>query len=121
MPYVRPTCRPSTCESAPPCACAQLTHAYSHPGVLYNCRVFMLDGRILLIRPKLHLANDGNYRETRWVSREPNGPARQVWWLAGLPTWTKPHLALGSLQIRLEHKGRTRDSNGPFPCGQRPI
>jgi NAD+ synthase (glutamine-hydrolysing) len=34
--------------------------------VLYNCRVLMLDGRVLLIRPKLHLANDGNYRETRW-------------------------------------------------------
>jgi len=35
--------------------------------VLYNCRVFLLDGRLLLIRPKLHLANDGNYREPRWV------------------------------------------------------
>jgi predicted amidohydrolase len=35
------------------------------PGVLYNCRVLLLDGRVLLIRPKLHLANDGNYRETR--------------------------------------------------------
>jgi NAD+ synthase (glutamine-hydrolysing) len=32
---------------------------------MYNCRVFLLDGRVLLIRPKLHLANDGNYRETR--------------------------------------------------------
>lgn len=39
-----------------------------HRGVLYNCRIFMLDGRILLIRPKLHLANDGNYRETRYFS-----------------------------------------------------
>jgi predicted amidohydrolase len=35
------------------------------PGVLYNCRVLLLDGKVLLIRPKLHLANDGNYRETR--------------------------------------------------------
>ncbi|GBF95639.1 glutamine-dependent NAD(+) synthetase [Raphidocelis subcapitata] len=39
-----------------------------HRGVLYNCRVLLLDGRILLIRPKLHLANDGNYRETRYFS-----------------------------------------------------
>ena len=27
-----------------------------------NCRIFALDGKILLIRPKLWLANDGNYR-----------------------------------------------------------
>lgn len=33
---------------------------------MYNCRVLLLDGKVLLIRPKLHLANDGNYRETRW-------------------------------------------------------
>jgi NAD+ synthase (glutamine-hydrolysing) len=33
--------------------------------VLYNCRLFLLAGRLLLVRPKLHLANDGNYRETR--------------------------------------------------------
>ncbi|CAM6096271.1 unnamed protein product [Calypogeia fissa] len=37
-------------------------------GVRYNCRVFCLDGRILLIRPKMYLANDGNYRELRWFS-----------------------------------------------------
>lgn len=34
---------------------------------MYNCRVFLCNGCILAIRPKLHLANDGNYRETRWV------------------------------------------------------
>ncbi|KXZ51564.1 hypothetical protein GPECTOR_12g527 [Gonium pectorale] len=39
-----------------------------HRGVMYNCRVFLLDGRVLLIRPKLHLANDGNYRETRYFA-----------------------------------------------------
>ena len=36
-----------------------------HRGVAYNCRVLLLDRRVLLVRPKLHLANDGNYRETR--------------------------------------------------------
>lgn len=36
--------------------------------VRYNCRVFILNNEILLIRPKLYLANDGNYRETRWFT-----------------------------------------------------
>ena len=39
-----------------------------HRGVRYNCRVFLLDGKVLLIRPKMHLANDGNYREGRYFT-----------------------------------------------------
>uniref|UniRef100_M4B988 Glutamine-dependent NAD(+) synthetase n=1 Tax=Hyaloperonospora arabidopsidis (strain Emoy2) TaxID=559515 RepID=M4B988_HYAAE len=39
-----------------------------HNGVRYNCRVFCLNQRIVLIRPKLFLADDGNYRETRWFT-----------------------------------------------------
>jgi NAD+ synthase (glutamine-hydrolysing) len=39
-----------------------------HAGVRYNCRVFVLNRQIVLIRPKLCLANDGNYRETRWFT-----------------------------------------------------
>lgn len=39
-----------------------------HRNVRYNCRVFVLNGQILLIRPKLFMANDGNYREPRWFS-----------------------------------------------------
>ena len=39
-----------------------------HGGVRYNCRVFALNREILLIRPKMCLANDGNYRETRWFT-----------------------------------------------------
>lgn len=31
-------------------------------GVRYNCRIFLLDGRVLFIRPKLAMADDGNYR-----------------------------------------------------------
>ena len=42
-------------------------------GVRYNCRVLCLNRDILLIRPKLFLANDGNYRETRWFTRWPLG------------------------------------------------
>lgn len=48
----------------------------SFRGVLYNCRVIFKNKRILLIRPKLCLANglikidfkDGNYREMRYFS-----------------------------------------------------
>ena len=39
-----------------------------HRGVRYNCRVFLLDRRIVLIRPKLYMANDGNYREHRYFT-----------------------------------------------------
>lgn len=39
-----------------------------HLGVRYNCRVFCLDRKILAIRPKLHLADHGNHRETRWFT-----------------------------------------------------
>lgn len=34
----------------------------NHRGVRYNCRILIYDAEILLIRPKLWLANDGNYR-----------------------------------------------------------
>jgi NAD+ synthase (glutamine-hydrolysing) len=37
-----------------------------HNGNRHNCRIIILNGQILLIRPKLVLANDGNYREMRW-------------------------------------------------------
>jgi len=39
-----------------------------HNNVRYNCRVFCLDRRILLIRPKMVMADDGNYRETRYFA-----------------------------------------------------
>lgn len=45
-----------------------------HKTVKYNCRVILCDGKIVLIRPKMFLANDGNYRELRfftpWVPRK---------------------------------------------------
>eukprot|EP00897_Mesotaenium_endlicherianum_P003817 jgi/Mesen1/3463/ME000194S02601 len=37
-------------------------------GVRYNCRVFCFNSRVLMIRPKMDLANDGNYREPRWFA-----------------------------------------------------
>ncbi|KAI3635108.1 hypothetical protein MIR68_006674 [Amoeboaphelidium protococcarum] len=39
-----------------------------HKSVRYNCRVLCHNGQILFIRPKLYLANDGNYRESRWFT-----------------------------------------------------
>jgi len=39
-----------------------------HKNVRYNCRVLCLNRKILLIRPKLFLAEDGNYREGRWFT-----------------------------------------------------
>ncbi|XP_040266065.1 glutamine-dependent NAD(+) synthetase [Bufo bufo] len=39
-----------------------------HKNVRYNCRVIFLNRKILLIRPKMVLANEGNYRELRWFT-----------------------------------------------------
>ncbi|ORY63664.1 glutamine-dependent NAD synthetase with GAT domain-containing protein [Leucosporidium creatinivorum] len=40
----------------------------AHKNVIYNCRIIIHNRRILLIRPKMWLANDGNYRELRWFT-----------------------------------------------------
>ncbi|NWQ73961.1 NADE synthetase, partial [Columbina picui] len=47
-----------------------------HRNVRYNCRVIFLNKKILLIRPKISLANAGNYRELRWFT--PWNKARHV-------------------------------------------
>ncbi|RPB03602.1 glutamine-dependent NAD(+) synthetase with GAT domain-containing protein [Choiromyces venosus 120613-1] len=39
-----------------------------HKNVRYNCRVIVHNKKILLIRPKIYLANDGNYREMRYFT-----------------------------------------------------
>lgn len=39
-----------------------------HKNIRYNCRIFVLNGKVLLIRPKMALASDGNYREHRWFT-----------------------------------------------------
>ena len=39
-----------------------------HKNITYNCRVVFLNKKILLIRPKQILCDDGNYRETRWFT-----------------------------------------------------
>ncbi|KAL1970772.1 hypothetical protein VTN77DRAFT_2606 [Rasamsonia byssochlamydoides] len=39
-----------------------------HRNVRYNCRVIFYNKKIVLIRPKMWLANDGNYREMRYFT-----------------------------------------------------
>ncbi|RYH28661.1 hypothetical protein EON65_11370 [archaeon] len=39
-----------------------------HNHVRYNCRVFCYNQKIVLIRPKIFLADDGNYREKRFFA-----------------------------------------------------
>lgn len=39
-----------------------------HKNVTYNCRVAFYNTKILLIRPKKSLCDDGCYRETRWFN-----------------------------------------------------
>ncbi|XP_058128192.1 glutamine-dependent NAD(+) synthetase [Anopheles ziemanni] len=39
-----------------------------HRNVAYNCRVAFYNERIVLVRPKMIMCDDGNYRETRWFS-----------------------------------------------------
>ncbi|GJE90327.1 glutamine-dependent NAD(+) synthetase [Phanerochaete sordida] len=39
-----------------------------HKNVIYNCRVIIYDRKIIHIRPKMWLANNGNYRELRYFT-----------------------------------------------------
>ncbi|KAL8771461.1 MAG: hypothetical protein Q9209_003131 [Squamulea sp. 1 TL-2023] len=39
-----------------------------HRNVRYNCRIICYNRKIVLIRPKMWLANDGNYREMRYFT-----------------------------------------------------
>jgi NAD+ synthase (glutamine-hydrolysing) len=39
-----------------------------HKGTRYNCRILCRDRKVLLIRPKMALADNGNYRESRYFT-----------------------------------------------------
>lgn len=56
---VDPECRDIICDVGMP---------VMHQNVAYNCRIFFFNGKILLIRPKLVLADDDNYRERRYFT-----------------------------------------------------
>ena len=55
-----------------------------HRNVRYNCRVFLLDSKVVLIRPKLCCCDDGNYRETRWFTEWPRARAVEDFALPGM-------------------------------------
>eukprot|EP00026_Physarum_polycephalum_P002922 Phypoly_transcript_02931.p1 GENE.Phypoly_transcript_02931~~Phypoly_transcript_02931.p1 ORF type:complete len:670 (+),score=60.98 Phypoly_transcript_02931:109-2118(+) len=40
----------------------------AHKNVRYNCRIYILNRKVIAIRPKMFLAADGNYRENRWFT-----------------------------------------------------
>ena len=39
-----------------------------HKGALYNCRVVVFNRKVILVRPKMFLAENGNYRESRFFT-----------------------------------------------------
>jgi NAD+ synthase (glutamine-hydrolysing) len=52
----------------PPDNISNVCRPVTHKNVIYNCRVIIHDSKILLIRPKMWMANDGNYRELRYFT-----------------------------------------------------
>jgi NAD+ synthase (glutamine-hydrolysing) len=52
-----------------------------HYNVAYNCRVFFLNGKILLLRPKMTLADDDNYRERRYFTAWPKKKELEIFHL----------------------------------------
>ncbi|CAG8523797.1 8594_t:CDS:10 [Acaulospora morrowiae] len=72
--YIPGKCLEKYCSLRRPiifCSISECKHSsidlpVAHKSVRYNCRIIVLNGKILLIRPKMFLANDGNYRELRY-------------------------------------------------------
>ena len=54
-----PECRGLLCDVGMP---------VMHRNVTYNCRVAFFNGQVVMIRPKMAMCDDGNYRETRWFT-----------------------------------------------------
>ncbi|KAI1292671.1 Glutamine-dependent NAD(+) synthetase [Halotydeus destructor] len=46
---------------------------------LFNCRVIIVNGKVILIRPKTKLASGGNYREERWFTAWEAQEACSAW------------------------------------------
>lgn len=60
-----------------------------HRGVRYNCRVILLNKKVVMIRPKVFLADDGNYRESRWFTAW-TGTGKGEYPYFSLEEWTVP-------------------------------
>ncbi|XP_057173238.1 glutamine-dependent NAD(+) synthetase isoform X8 [Ursus arctos] len=65
---LRPATDIALCCSQTGACVPSLHRPVMHRNVRYNCRVIFLNRRVLLIRPKMALANEGNYRELRWFT-----------------------------------------------------
>jgi NAD+ synthase (glutamine-hydrolysing) len=63
-------------------------------GCRYNCRVLCYNHRILTVRPKSALADDGNYREPRWFTAFQGGNNNQP------ENFPIPHWVLEEVQGR---------------------
>eukprot|EP01118_Nematostelium_gracile_P018304 TRINITY_DN809_c0_g1_i1.p1 TRINITY_DN809_c0_g1~~TRINITY_DN809_c0_g1_i1.p1 ORF type:complete len:696 (+),score=93.52 TRINITY_DN809_c0_g1_i1:55-2142(+) len=55
-----------------------------HQNVRYNCRVYVLNRKIVFIKPKIFLADDGNYREPRWFTGWKRPFEVEDYWLPGV-------------------------------------
>lgn len=82
-----------------------------HRGVRYNSRVFILNGRILFIRPKLYLADDGNYREGRWFTPYADSCS------AGLEAFHLPPAVKAMLRVNAADLYASEDDFNPIPFG----
>lgn len=58
-----------------------LSMPVSFRGVLYNCTLIIFANKILLIKPKTVMADDGNYRESRWFKPWLSGNALHEFFL----------------------------------------
>jgi NAD+ synthase (glutamine-hydrolysing) len=67
-------------------------------GCRYNCRVVCHNRRILWIRPKTFMADDGNYRESRYFTayEDPGGSENTVV-MFSLPVWVRDQLKQGGI------------------------
>jgi len=67
-----------------------------HHSVYYNCRVIVYNKHIHLIRPKIWLANDGNYRERRYFQ---GWRQERYWEMHDIPQSVWPLLDSGQVRI----------------------
>ncbi|KAI9702264.1 MAG: glutamine-dependent NAD(+) synthetase [Bogoriella megaspora] len=76
-----------------------------HRGVRYNCRIIILNGNIHLVRPKLALANDGNYREKRYFTEFKQRIVEDYYLpdiIAGIPTVARRRCPFGDALLVLQ-------------------
>jgi len=66
-----------------------------HNDVRYNTNMFIYNGKIFLIRPKMLLADDGNYREARWFTPWPIDKFEEFTYKDGDGNYQKTPIGVG--------------------------